>query len=77
MAQEIGSLWNWKFGCMCAYYMKPWQCRAGDATLTPVNLCECQQATGEPHGLSCDKEGWFISSFEYVGSWVSVLWTHP
>ena len=33
-------------------------------------LCDCEFATGPPNGLSCDKEGWFISSFEREGSWV-------
>lgn len=35
-----------------------------------MTLCECEKATGSPNGLSCDKEGWFISSFEREGSWV-------
>ena len=34
-------------------------------------LCDCEFATGPPDGLSCDKEGWFISNFERQGSWVS------
>jgi syndecan 1 len=29
------------------------------------------QATGAPNGLSCDKEGWFISSWERQGQWVA------
>ena len=33
-------------------------------------LCDCEFATGPPDGLSCDKEGWFISNFERQGSWV-------
>lgn len=38
---------------------------------TPLRLCECERATGAPNGLSCDKEGWFISSFERQGQWVA------
>ena len=45
-------------------------------------ICKCEkaflktsrhvQATGSPNGLSCgEREGWFISSFEREGSWVS------
>lgn len=37
---------------------------------TEMTLCECEKAQGAPNGLSCDKEGWFISSFEREGSWV-------
>lgn len=33
-------------------------------------LCDCEFATGPPNGLSCEKEGWFVSSFEREGSWV-------
>ncbi len=33
-------------------------------------LCDCEVATGPPNGLSCEKEGWFVSSFEREGSWV-------
>ena len=36
-------------------------------------LCDCEFATGPPNGLSCDKEGWFVSSFEREGSWVRPL----
>ncbi len=35
-----------------------------------LELCDCEQAAGSPDGLSCGKEGWFISSFEREGSWV-------
>ena len=35
-----------------------------------LELCDCEKATGSPDGLSCGKEGWFISSFEREGSWV-------
>jgi hypothetical protein len=37
----------------------------------PLKLCECERATGAPDGLSCDKEGWFVSSFERQGQWVA------
>lgn len=36
-----------------------------------LQLCECEPATGEPGGLSCDKEGFFVSSFERQGQWVA------
>lgn len=34
-------------------------------------LCDCEFATGSPNGLSCEKEGWFVSSFEREGSWLT------
>ncbi|KAL0031016.1 hypothetical protein WJX79_009491 [Trebouxia sp. C0005] len=34
-------------------------------------LCDCEVATGPPNGLSCEKEGWFVSSFEREGSWLT------
>ena len=40
-------------------------------------LCDCEFATGPPNGLSCDKEGWFVSSFEREGSWVRPLFLAP
>ena len=36
-----------------------------------LKLCACERATGPPNGLGCDKEGWFISSFERQGQWVA------
>eukprot|EP00887_Chlorella_sp_A99_P004577 scaffold4.g4577.t1 len=36
-----------------------------------LKLCECERATGAPYGLSCDKEGWFVSGFERQGQWVA------
>lgn len=36
-----------------------------------LKLCECERATGAPNGLSCDKEGWFITGFERQGQWVA------
>jgi syndecan 1 len=36
-----------------------------------LKLCDCERATGPPNGLSCDKEGWFVSSFERQGQWVA------
>jgi hypothetical protein len=36
-----------------------------------LDLCDCQPATGDPGGLSCDKEGFFIASFERQGQWVA------
>ena len=35
-----------------------------------LDLCDCQKSTGSPDGLGCDKEGYFVSSFEQRGSWV-------
>ncbi|PNH05569.1 E3 ubiquitin-protein ligase, partial [Tetrabaena socialis] len=36
----------------------------------PLDLCECEPASGYPHGLGCEKEGWFVSNFEYQGTWM-------
>ena len=36
-----------------------------------LSLCDCYPASGDPGGLSCDKEGFFISSFERQGQWVA------
>ena len=38
-----------------------------------LDLCECESASGSPYGLSCEKEGWFISDFEQAGQWVGSL----
>ena len=35
-----------------------------------LDLCDCQKSTGSPDGLGCDREGYFVSSFEQRGSWV-------
>ncbi|KAG2449218.1 hypothetical protein HYH02_005965 [Chlamydomonas schloesseri] len=35
-----------------------------------IDLCECEPASGFPHGLGCEKEGWFVSNFEYQGTWM-------
>ncbi|GLC41375.1 hypothetical protein PLESTF_000296800 [Pleodorina starrii] len=35
-----------------------------------VELCECEPAGGIPHGLGCERDGWFVSNFEYQGSWM-------
>jgi len=40
-----------------------------DDAFTPLGLCDCQPAMGPPHNLSCEKEGWFISSFQHFGHW--------
>ena len=37
----------------------------------PLRLCECEPATGPPFGLSCEKEGFFISNFEREGQWLA------
>ena len=40
--------------------------------LNLLDLCECEQSIADSTGgLGCDKEGWFVSSFERVGTWVS------
>ncbi len=45
---------------------------SGEAAFHAVlPLCECQRAMGNPHGLTCEKEGWFVSGFENKGTWVS------
>ena len=36
-----------------------------------LKLCDCQPATGAPGALSCDKEGFFVSSFARQGQWVA------
>ena len=36
-----------------------------------LELCDCEPAQGSPNGLSCQKEGWFISNFEQAGQWVN------
>lgn len=41
-----------------------------------LELCECEVAQGGPHGLSCGKEGWFISNFQQAGQWVSANFLH-
>lgn len=45
-------------------------CLLGFGEPGELALCDCEFATGPPDGLSCDKEGWFISNFERQGSWV-------
>ncbi|PNW87122.1 hypothetical protein CHLRE_02g110000v5 [Chlamydomonas reinhardtii] len=35
-----------------------------------IDLCECEPAAGFPHDLGCEREGWFISNFEYQGTWM-------
>lgn len=45
--------------------------KSTDTDRIQLDLCDCQPATGEPGGLSCDKEGFFIASFERQGQWVA------
>jgi hypothetical protein len=36
-----------------------------------LEICECEDASLSSHGgLQCEREGWFIYSFEAVGRWV-------
>lgn len=35
-----------------------------------LTLCDCQEADGPPSGLSCQKEGYFVGSFQRQGQWV-------
>lgn len=39
-----------------------------------LHVCECEDAPVTSHGgLQCEKEGWFIYSFDAVGRWVRSL----
>jgi hypothetical protein len=41
--------------------------REGDA----LSVCQCEDASLAIHGgLQCEKEGWFVHSFEAIGRWV-------
>lgn len=42
-----------------------------------LKLCECERAVGSPNGLSCGKQGWFITSFERQGQWMAGGGTVP
>jgi hypothetical protein len=47
--------------------------KEGDA----LSLCECEDAALSLHGgLQCEKEGWFVYSFEARGQWVRPLPAH-
>lgn len=37
--------------------------------LVRLEMCDCEEATGDPQGLSCSKEGYFVASFEREGQW--------
>lgn len=37
--------------------------------LVRLEVCDCEEATGDPQGLSCSKEGYFVASFEREGQW--------
>ena len=45
----------------------PKRCLLTDVRL---DLCECEPAAGFPHGLGCEREGWFVSNFEFQGTWM-------
>lgn len=38
-----------------------------------LDLCDCERALGTPHGLTCEKQGYFVTGFENEGSWVRAL----
>jgi hypothetical protein len=42
----------------------------GGETSRYLSLCDCQEAQGHPSGLSCEKEGYFIGSFQRQGQWL-------
>jgi hypothetical protein len=44
---------------------------AGDGGRVRLPLCDCAPAAGEPLGLSCEREGFFVAAFERRGSWVA------
>ena len=42
-----------------------------EPTPVPVGLCDCAPAEGDPHGLSCAQDGFFITEFQHVGTWMA------
>jgi hypothetical protein len=44
---------------------------AGDDGRVRLPLCDCAPAAGEPLGLSCEREGFFVAAFERRGTWVA------
>ena len=43
---------------------------AGASDVRELDLCDCERALGTPHGLTCEKQGYFVTGFENEGSWV-------
>ena len=46
---------------------------AGASDVRELDLCDCERALGTPHGLTCEKQGYFVTGFENEGSWVRTL----
>lgn len=57
--------------CLCAGSRHRPKNPCSESGELQLKLCECERAAGAPNGLSCDKAGWFVSSWERQGQWVT------